>query len=586
MVPSPGSDNGECVRGPGQHSDAGPACPARFWPVLDALVVHSHRAQRVKNTAMTWRMSLLLAGLGLAVALLVAAFQPAPGYMDADYYYAGGRDLATGHGFTEMVLWNYLDNPTGLPHPSNAYWMPLAAMLAAAGAVLFGPTSWFAARVGFLAVATAIPPLTAALAWNLSGRRDLASSAGLLAVFPAFYLPFLAVTDTFGLYMLLGGLFFLLLSRSSSFTTRSSWLMLAFFLGLISGLMHLARADGLLWFPLALIAVLLFRKPGQPRISILQSWGCVLLGYLLIMGAWFARDISVFGTPLAPGGVKMLWLTSYDQLFAFPGSQLTAVAWWHSGLIAILKARVWSLGLNLASSLSVQAEVFLLPLIGLGLWHLRKDRTVQVAVLAWLLTLGAMTVVFPFAGARGGFFHSGAALQTVWWALAPVGLERAIQWGRRKRGWNADQAGTIFRMALIGLAVVLTAVIVWSRVLGGNAGSVLQQSPGQAWGQENVAYSLIDKYLVLNGAAAGDTVMVANPPGFYLESGNPAIAIPDGDIDTALAAARQYHAHYLVLEAGSVPAGLLPIYESPKGQMGLTYLGEIEHARIFLINSQ
>jgi hypothetical protein len=69
---------------------------------------------------MTWKLSLLLAGLGLIAALFVAAFQSAPGYMDADYYYAGGRTLATGHGFTEMVLWNYLDNPAGLPHPSNA----------------------------------------------------------------------------------------------------------------------------------------------------------------------------------------------------------------------------------------------------------------------------------------------------------------------------------------------------------------------------------------------------------------------------------------------------------------------------------
>jgi hypothetical protein len=535
---------------------------------------------------MTWRTSLLLAGLGLVVAVLVAAFQPAPGYMDADYYYAGGRDLATGHGFTEMVLWNYLDNPAGLPHPSNAYWMPLASLLAAAGAALFGPSSWTAARVGFVAVAAALPPLTAALAWNLSARRDLAITAGLLAVFPAFYLPFLPVTDTFGLYMLLGGLFFLLLSRSSTYTTTKAWLISAFLLGIISGLMHLSRADGLLWLLMALIAVLIFHKPGQSRISLLSSLGCILLGYILIMGPWFVRNSAVFGTPLAPGGSKMLWLNSYDQLFAYPASQLSLAAWWQSGLAAILKARLWSLGLNLASTLAVQAEVFLLPLIGLGLWHLRKNRCVELAALAWLLTLGAMTVIFPFAGARGGFFHSGAALQTVWWALAPVGLEQVIQWGRRKRGWNVAQAGSMYRMALIGLAVLLTAVIFWSRVIGGNAGSAMQRISGQAWGQENIAYSRIDNFLILQGAAAGDIVMVANPPGFYLASGNPAIAVPDGDLNTVLAAARQYHAVYLILESGSVPAGLLPVYENPMGQLNLTYLGEVGDARIFLIRSQ
>ena len=60
---------------------------------------------------MTWRHFLLLAVLGLVVMVFVSAFEPAPGYMDADAYYAGGRQLATGLGFTEPYLWNYLDNP-------------------------------------------------------------------------------------------------------------------------------------------------------------------------------------------------------------------------------------------------------------------------------------------------------------------------------------------------------------------------------------------------------------------------------------------------------------------------------------------
>ena len=318
--------------------------------------------------------------------------------MDADYYYAGGRDLATGHGFTEMVLWNYLDNPTGLPHPSNAYWMPLASLLAAAGAALFGPNSWSAARVGFLAVAAALPPLTAALAWSFTARRDLAITSGLLAVFPAFYLPFLPVTDTFGLYMLLGGLFFLLLSRSLS--SHDSQVLADF--RLFSG--HHLRPD----------APVPCRRPalvssGINRRSLFPQARPIPNLYSLFFGMCSFRLPANHGALVCPEYFrlrnaagsrwhKMLWLTSYDQLFAFPASQLTLASWWHSGLTAILKARLWSLGLNLASTLSVQAEVFLLPLIGLGLWHLRKDRRVQLAALAWLLTLGAMTVVFPFAG--------------------------------------------------------------------------------------------------------------------------------------------------------------------------------------------
>ena len=517
---------------------------------------------------MTWRHYLLLALLGLAVVTLVAAFQPSPGYMDANYYYAGGVQLVNGHGFTEPYLWNYLDNPVGLPHPSHAYWMPLASLLAAVGGLLFGSASWFAARIGFLLVAALIPPITAALAWSFTSRRDLALLSGLLAVFPAFYLTFLPVTDSFGLYMFFGGLFFLVLKRRPSAFN-------SLLLGFLAGLMHLARADGLIWLLLAFIAVLLFRKSDRQFFSMLLSAITILAGYLLVMAPWFIRNNAVFGSFLAPGGSKMLWLTSYDQLFGYPASQITASAWWQSGLQAILRVRFWSLGVNLSNMVSVQGEVFLLPLVGLGLWHLRKDRRVQLAVLAWLLTLAAMTVVFPFAGARGGFFHSGAALQTVWWALAPLGLDRLIAWGSRKRGWNAAQAGTVFRSGLVVLAVLLTAVVVYGRVLGGGGGT--------PWGQENVAYSNIDTVLREQGMSAQAVVMVADPPGFYLASGNPAIAVPDGDLNTLMLVSQRYGANYLILEVGSTPGRLIEVYDHPAGQAGLQYLGEVGGAHLYAI---
>ena len=101
---------------------------------------------------------LLVAGL---FYLAVASLQHAPGYMDADYYYAGGLRLAQGHGFSEMVLWNYLDNPQSLPHPSHGYWFPLASMVAAAGMWLSGAQSFFGARMLFLLIAALVAPATA-----------------------------------------------------------------------------------------------------------------------------------------------------------------------------------------------------------------------------------------------------------------------------------------------------------------------------------------------------------------------------------------------------------------------------------------
>ena len=51
--------------------------------------------------------------IALGVAIIVASLQPAPGYMDADYYFAGGLRLSEGFGFTEEILWNYLDDLHG-----------------------------------------------------------------------------------------------------------------------------------------------------------------------------------------------------------------------------------------------------------------------------------------------------------------------------------------------------------------------------------------------------------------------------------------------------------------------------------------
>jgi hypothetical protein len=271
----------------------------------------------------------------------------------------------------------------------------------------------------------------------------------------------------------------------------------------------------------------------------------------------------------------MLWLLSYDEMFSFPASQLTLARWWQSGIQAIARNRLWALGINLERTMAEQGEIFLVPLVGIGLWNMRKDRRLQLAGLAWLLTFAAMTFAFPFAGARGGFFHSGAALQPIWWAVAPLGLEQVIEWAGRKRGWDIAQAGRIFRTGFVTLAALLTAVVAYSRGIG--------EIGSNSWGQEQVAYSQINEYLEQYGMEDDAVVMVANPPGFYLASNNPAIAVPNGNLDTLLAAAKEYRAGYLVLERGSVPGGLLPIYDHPEEQAGIDYLGAVEGAHIYAI---
>lgn len=521
---------------------------------------------------MTLRLYLLLGLLGFSMAVLVSILEPSPGYLDASYYCATGLQLASGRGFTEPFLWNYLDNPQGLPHPSHTYWMPLASLLAAAGVAFSGVESCVAARIVFVMLAAFVPPLTAALTWSLSPRREHAVMAALLAVFPAFYAPFLPATDTFVPFLLLGGLFFLCASESVGRVLKGPWRFLV--LGALAGLMHLTRADGLLWLVVAWAAVWLMAKDMVVR---WRGTATALAGYLFVMTPWFLRNGLVFGTPLGTGVSRALWLTSYNQLFSYPPDGLTFTSWWASGWRNILEARLWALRLNLQSALGVQGEIFLFPCVLAGIWHFRREARVQLALVAWLLTLFTMTAIFPFAGARGGFFHSGAAFQVLWWSLTPVGLEKIVASLARWRQWRREQeAQAVFRAGVIGLAFLLTAVLIWGRVLGG-------LDPRRAWGRDDARYAQIGDFLKTVGAQTQDIVIVADPPAFYLATGHPSITLPEGNGTTLQMLAKRYHARYLILEEGAITAGFQSLYEKPTAFQEVLYLGEMEGARVFAI---
>ena len=86
---------------------------------------------------MRWWL-VVLGAVGLLTALAQSHFITQPGYMDACYAYNGGYSVASGRGWSDSYLWNYLDDPAGLPHPSHGYWMPLVSLLAAGGMMISG----------------------------------------------------------------------------------------------------------------------------------------------------------------------------------------------------------------------------------------------------------------------------------------------------------------------------------------------------------------------------------------------------------------------------------------------------------------
>ena len=527
---------------------------------------------------MSWRYYLLLGIIGFACVLIVSVFQDSPGYMDAEYYFAGGIRLARGYGFTEEVLWNYLDDPIGLPHPSHAYWMPLTSILAAAGMAVTGLYQFSVARVVFMLLAAVVPPLTSYLSFRFNGRRDMAMMSGWLAVFSVFYLAYLPTTDVFGVYMILGALSISIYAKwgKNKELSMSRRLYYAFLLGLLAGMMHLARADGITWlFILILVVVSRWFKSDHRRESFRIYMVCIvfsLLGYLVIMGPWMLRNLTVFGKPVSPGGIRALWINNYDELYIYPGALLTPVRWWESGLRDILNARVWAMGQNLQTTLAVQGEIFLAPLILLGVWRLRHSLSVRVGLAAWLLSYITMTMIFPFQGARGGFFHAGSAVQPMLWATVPLGLEVILEWGNRWRNWDILQARRFFQVGLILLAILLTVLIAYSRILG--------SGDQTAWDANQYRYTQLEKVILAYGASPEDIVMVNNSPGYFIASGRPSLSIPYGDLQTVLDVADRYRARYLLLEIDQLQ-GKDDLFDNPGDRPGLQYLGIYKETRIF-----
>ncbi|HEX9333749.1 MAG TPA: hypothetical protein VF896_17795 [Anaerolineales bacterium] len=521
---------------------------------------------------MSWRHYTILFVIGLIVPFAISRFQSLPGYMDADYYFAGGIQLADGHGFTEPYLWNYLDDPAGLPHPSHTYWMPLASIVSAMGMWITGQSTYAAGRFPFILLSACVPLLAAALAFSISRQTRLAMVSGLLSTFSLYYAPFMPVPDNYALFMLLGGAFLLLVPR------REKWIPIG--LGALAGLMTLARSDGLLWLGLAGLTVMwksTDKDDGTKNtfrewlVLIVPAGLLVIVGYLLTMGFWHVRNLSLFNSFLTPGGGRLLWLQNYNQTFIYPPENLTRESFMQAGWDSALRNRVRAFSSNFSNAFGAQGGIFLFPFILIGLWQLRHDLRTKIAVAGWLLLFTVMTIIFPFAGSRGSFFDAGAAFQPYWWVAAPIGLDALLSWARSHNQFRDKNAPYFLQGILVLLAVFMTGYLVNFRVIS------------SGWAKDDFIYPSVEKMFLDHGIKPSDVVIVRNPPGYFIASGRSSISLPFGDESAILAVAKKYNAHYLVIEKGGTFDSIQDLYDEPQSNPSFVYIGEVNEAKLYQI---
>ncbi len=456
--------------------------------------------------------------------LLTRGLSAQPGYTDAYYYFNAAERLAAGDGLTDGYLYTYNGAPETIAPdeaaPSHLYWMPLTSLVAGFGMwVLDAPGDYYAAQWPLAVMLAAVAGVGFWLGGRIGGTRRHMWVAGIMTLAGGFYARFWGQTDNFIPYALVGSLALAFIGLGAT-AHKPRWWLLA---GICAGLSHLTRVDGVLLLLVAWLVILLDRRS-------LTALALVTTGYLLAMGPWFVRNLIEIGTPLPLGGAQAMWYLSYDDLFNYPpGASLgdfTAQAFIDSRWTAFVS--------NLQTFIAVEGLIVLAPLLLLALWNRRREPFLR-GVLWYALGLHIlMTLIFPFAGYRGGLLHSSVALFPWWMALGVAGLDDLVDWiAVRRRTWNPRSAKWVFSVGLVALALVLS----WNIAVPNR---VEESTPGL--------------YQRVRDVLPDDARVVVNdPPEFYYHTGLSALVLPNAPVETLLDLAENYHATHVLIQGTAVP---------------------------------
>ena len=464
----------------------------------------------------TLRRDLLWLTAGaLVVRLVVAAIVDGAPWTDSAYYFASGRQIATGHGLTVPFVWSFLDtggrlptHPT-LPIPSHAHWMPLTAFVASLGMLVLGPTE-LAARVPMILLSTALTPLTYLMALSIWHSRSAAVAGAILVVFAGPLLLFGSIVESFAVFGLAGSAALFCAMRSVADDSRPrTWLILS---GGMVGIATLTRIEGLLLAVAPATAWLISMGwTGWHARGARPGWTTGIgsaATFALVVSPWAVRNLATFGSILPSTGGSTLWIKSYNEQFSITAdTSLGAYLAQGAGPIIGSKAGAWLTigGYTVALMAGVFGFLFLA-----GLWVHRRRADVAPFTIYWLAMFVAMGGVFTFHAPHGLFYHHAPAWLPIAasmgaTAVAPVATA-ASRW------WRFLGRPATHRFLLVASLTAAAAFsIVASALLLGE------------W-RTNLAAADAVAVFLKEHAASPDRVMFRDAPLLYVATGHEVVA--------------------------------------------------------------
>lgn len=521
----------------------------------------------------------IIAFIGLLIQSIWLVRLEQPTYMDAYYYAVNGERLASGHGFSEMVIWQYLDDPAGLPTPSHTYWMPLPSLIAALGYTIRG--DFLGEQLIFWLLGGLLPLLAFAISLLLSGQRWQAWVAALFTATGGFYSAFFSQPSTFAPFAWSGALCLLMLGLAGAGQVETDgapgfkqlaqkrpwvfWLLA----GVFAGFAHLTRADGALLLLIGLAIWVLElrnwrrstrttsdgRQSGQvsPHRLVLDI---ILLigGYLMVMGGWLMRNWMVMNRPLSMVGFQSMFLRTYDDLFAY-GRRIDLSSYLDWGWDNIVLSKLESLWIAIQTLVVVPGIVFLVPFVIIAIVQLyrRPKKRALLRPVVWytIALIISMSIIFTFPGMRGAMFHSSSAIWPWSAALAAAGISYAVDWtASRLPHWRPEQAKKRFSVLFIMLALVLGIYVSQSRAVANEDPDVFRQ--------------------IAEELPVGSIVMAGNAPAVNYHTKLPSLSVPNEPVDVVIQAANRYGVTHLLLD-NDAPAPLKDLYlgETPDSRLSL-----------------